>query len=145
MYGLTHRRGWARTIPAMDATDKRRKRKIQFDGREVPVYEPTDGQIAVVGMCLADGGARGKDLKRLFQVMAALCVNDADWQHIEDGLTEGRLHVPDIQRLVAQLLDHEWGALPKKGARAPRAAAARQAPAHTEPALGDDDDAEYEG
>jgi hypothetical protein len=129
----------------MDANTKRRRRKITFDGRRIEVYKPTEGQLTIVGIAVSGGGARGSDARRLFQVMSALCVDPADWEHIENGLIEGTMELADIERLVTQQLGHEWGPDPKptKAARAARKTAAAVEPQLDE-AEEDEDEAEDE-
>lgn len=124
----------------MDATVKRRTRKITFDGQKMSLYQPTEGQLAMMGMVTAGGGASGKDLKRLFDIMSALCVDPEQWDSIEGGIVAGTLDVPDLMRFAKQMFEYEWPPEPKqsKAARTARKASA------VEPPLPDDDDEEDE-
>lgn len=107
----------------MDAN--RQSHKITFNGGPIEVYRPTDGQNAVAMVATSGGRQQGADLKRLFSVMQALCVDPADWDAIEQGMIDGALDIPDITRFARQVFDHDWPELPK-ARKAARARAARK-------------------
>jgi hypothetical protein len=122
----------------MDATENRQTHKITFNGGTITVMRPTGGQSAVAMVATTGGRASGSDLKRLFSIMQALCVDPQDWDNVEQGLIDGVLDIPDLTRLARQIFDHDWPEPAKVAKKRTGARAARK------PARVDDDDPEDE-
>lgn len=86
--------------------NNRRTAWFNAAGRQVELYEMTDGQkVALAAVNARDPQAV---MRRLWQVLESLFVHPGDFERLDNAVVSGRVDWDSVEKFYHTVLQHEW-------------------------------------